>query len=171
VSFSFGRFYPATSAISEWFDQKRGLALGIAVAGSSAGGIFWPIVIGSLLNTVGEATTQRVMAAICLPPLLAASVLVVERPGTARHDTHGHRTQNLTSTSIWVQVIEWRFLVLSGALFFLYCGMLVPFFYIPLYAEVHGVGTSMGNTLLAICYGGSVLGRISSGWFADRLGR
>lgn len=155
-------FYPATAAISEWFDQKRGLALGIAVAGSSAGGIFWPIIINKMLVSVGESTTQRLMAAISTPLLLASALLIVEGPNITTPNTQNNQN------NFWRSMLEWKFLALSGALFCIYCGMLIPFFFIPLFAESNGQSSSMGNNLLAISYGGSVIGRIVAGWLADR---
>lgn len=47
------RFYPTTSAVSEWFDKRRGLALGLVVSGASAGGILWPLVLNQLIDKIG----------------------------------------------------------------------------------------------------------------------
>lgn len=49
--------------------------------------------------------------------------------------------------------------------------MLVPFYYIPVYAEEQKVPATMANNLLAIGYVGSFIGRIGSGWMADFFGR
>lgn len=127
-------------------------------------------MINKLLVAVGEANTQRFIAVITFPLLLAASILVVERPGAARLDAHG-RPRRRTQETTWVLLVEWRFLVLSWSLLCIYCGMLVPFFYFVSYAEDMGFGSYTANNLLAVCYGGSVVGRIGAGWFADILGR
>jgi predicted MFS family arabinose efflux permease len=68
-------------------------------------------------------------------------------------------------------VCERRFGALCLSLFFIYGGMLVPFYYIPLFAIEHGLGATKANNLLAIGYAGSVVGRVGSGWIADRFGR
>lgn len=47
----------------------------------------------------------------------------------------------------------------------------MPFNYIGLYAVAEELPDDMGSSLLAICYAGSVIGRILMGWIADRLGR
>lgn len=49
--------------------------------------------------------------------------------------------------------------------------MMVPFYYIPLYAREHSVSSTMANNLLAISYAASLVGRISTGWVADHIGR
>ncbi|KAL7909718.1 major facilitator superfamily domain-containing protein [Trichoderma velutinum] len=164
-------FYPATGAISEWFNHKRGLALGIALSGSSVGGIFWPIIINKLFTVVSAPWVHRIIALISIPILLAACFLVTERKDAAGHDTEGNRVKPSEKSSIRKAVVEWRFFALCLSLFFIYGGMLIPFYYIPLFAIEHGVGSTMANNLLAIGYAGSVVGRVGSGWIADRFGR
>src|SRR5687768_13966389 len=51
-------FHPAISAVSEWFDKRRALALGLAISGSSIGGVFWPIVVNLLLKTFGKSSAS-----------------------------------------------------------------------------------------------------------------
>ncbi|KAH6610827.1 hypothetical protein Trco_000847 [Trichoderma cornu-damae] len=163
-------FYPATGAISEWFNRKRGLALGIALSGSSVGGIFWPIIINKLFTVVDAPWVHRIIALVSVPILLIACFLVTERKDAAGHDTQGNRIKS-SEKSIRKAVLEWRFFALCLSLFFIYGGMLIPFYYIPLFAIEHGVGATMANNLLAIGYAGSVVGRVGSGWIADRFGR
>lgn len=88
----------------------------------------------------------------------------------AGHDTSGNQVQP-SERSYAKAVFEWRFLALSLSLLVLYSGMLIPFFYIPLYAKQHGFDAAVGSNLLAIAYGGSFMGRIGTGWLADHLGR
>jgi sugar phosphate permease len=44
---------PYAKVISRWFDRKRGLALGLAVAGSALGGTLMPTVAQALIAAVG----------------------------------------------------------------------------------------------------------------------
>lgn len=48
-------FCPAMATIPLYFKANRGFALGIAVSGSSLGGIIWPIALKCLLVEVGLA--------------------------------------------------------------------------------------------------------------------
>ncbi|KAF4595145.1 Tubulin gamma chain [Ophiocordyceps camponoti-floridani] len=160
-------FYPTTGAISEWFDGKRGLALGIAVSGSSLGGVFWPILLQVLFNKVSEEVVYRIMAVISTPLLLLSCYLIRARPG---HGTAADESLNRQRTVVGT-ILEPRFISLSVVLMILYAGMLIPFYYIPLYSQERGVDRVMSNHLLSISYGGSFIGRIASGWLADCLGR
>ncbi|KAL7814069.1 major facilitator superfamily domain-containing protein [Trichoderma gracile] len=194
-------FYPATGAISEWFNHKRGLALGIALSGSSVGGIFWPIIINKLFASVPGPWVHRIIALISVPVLLISCFLVRERKVTTPAtvlvvtDTEANLSgSSVTGASkqpadkdkleaaaavetkegsdgILKAVCERRFGALCLSLFFIYGGMLIPFYYIPLFAIEHGLGATMANNLLAIGYAGSVVGRVGSGWIADRFGR
>lgn len=163
-------YYPAMSAITTWFDRKRGLALGLAASGSSMGGIFWPLLTDELLRKYGLEWAHRIIAFVSVPLLVASCVLVRERKGLAGHDTHGHRTDPV-ERKIRAAVLQPKFLVLTLALFFIYLGFMIPFNLIPMYAVLNGIDSRVGNVLLAICYAGSFIGRIASGALADRCGR
>ncbi|RCI12771.1 hypothetical protein L249_0951 [Ophiocordyceps polyrhachis-furcata BCC 54312] len=161
-------FYPTTGAISEWFDEKRGFALGIAVSGSSLGGVFWPMLLHSLFNTVAEEVVHRIIAVISTPLLLLSCYLIRTRPGRGQN---GDEVVKSRRRSVIKAILEPRFISLSFVLMILYAGMLIPFYYIPIYSEERGVGPVMANNLLSISYGGSFIGRIGSGWLADVFGR
>ncbi|CAM1500986.1 Fc.00g101480.m01.CDS01 [Cosmosporella sp. VM-42] len=163
-------YYPATSAISEWFDRKRALALGIAVSGSSIGAIAWTFVLNTLLNTAGFAWTHRVLAIASFPLLALACFLVKERPGSRGVDPHGNEVQT-PPRSLKKELTDKNFVLLCAALCFIYSGMLIPFTYIPLYGLYCGFEKTVASNFLMACYSGSVAGRVATGWIADRYGR
>ncbi|OAA57741.1 Major facilitator superfamily domain, general substrate transporter [Cordyceps fumosorosea ARSEF 2679] len=163
-------FYPTTSAVSEWFDKNRGLALGLVVSGASAGGILWPMALNQLFIRLGTSWTHRVAATVSVPLTLISCILVRERKDVAGHDTAGHEIK-ASQRSISKAICDLRFLGLSIALLFIDCGMMVPFFYIPQYANDQSVELTMANNLLAISYVASLFGRIVTGWVGDHIGR
>lgn len=59
-------FLPVVTLPNQWFSKRRGLAVGIAIGGSSAGGVIWPIVANQLLNVnkVGYPWTMRAIGFI-----------------------------------------------------------------------------------------------------------
>ncbi|KAM3528934.1 hypothetical protein MY4038_005642, partial [Beauveria bassiana] len=159
----------ALFAVSEWFDKKRGFALGLVVSGASAGGILWPIVLNKLFLHIRIASTHRVAAAIAVPLMLLSCVFVRERKDIAGHDTAGKGVK-ASQTPISKAIGDVRFLGLSFALLFVDCGMMVPFNFLPQYAQYREINGTMANNLLAISYAASLVGRIFTGWVADHIG-
>ena len=157
-------FYPTISAISHWFDRKRGLALGVVVAGSSVGGICWPFMLDRLFGTIGFAWTVRIGGFICLA-LLAPSCLLIRPRFPPR------KSMELSMTDIKIIFADRRYSLLTAAMFFVFLGMFIPFYYLPSYGLAHGMSLGMSNNLLAILNAGSFVGRIISGIMADKLGR
>ncbi|KAL8857826.1 MAG: hypothetical protein Q9178_005582 [Gyalolechia marmorata] len=157
-------FYPTISAISHWFDQRRGLAFGIVVAGSSVGGICWPFMLERLFVRIGFAWTVRTAGFICLA-FLAPSCLLIKPRLPPRKSAH------LGIGSIKDSFADKRYALLTAAMFFIFWGMFIPFYYLPSYGLAHGMSLYMANNLLAILNAGSFAGRIVSGILADKLGR
>jgi MFS family permease len=56
----------AVTVISGWFLKHRALALGIAVAGSSIGGIVMPIMVEQLIKKAGFGWAMRGVAFLIL---------------------------------------------------------------------------------------------------------
>ena len=77
----------------------------------------------------------------------------------------------LSMTDIKTIFADRRYNVLTAAMFFVFLGMFIPFYYLPSYGLAHGMSLDMSNNLLAILNAGSFAGRIISGVLADKLGR
>lgn len=54
-------FLPIVGLPNQWFNKRRALAVGLAIGGSSVGGVVWPVMVNELLNRddVGYAWTMR----------------------------------------------------------------------------------------------------------------
>lgn len=105
-----------------------------------------------------------------MPLLVLSCFLVVERKGMAGRNTYDRETDE-GQIGAWGNLTERRFLYLSVSLCLIYCGMLIPFYYIPTIALETNIGNSWSGNMLSIGYSSSVVGRISAGWIADKLGR
>ena len=157
------RFYPTISAISHWFDHKRGLALGIVVGGSSIGGICWPFMLERLFDAIGFAWTVRTAGFMCLALLTLSCFLVVPR-------LPPRKSAEVKFSDVKEIFADWRYTLLTVAMFFVFWGMFIPFYYLPTYGLAHGMSLYMSNNLLATLNAGSFAGRIVSGVLADKLG-
>ncbi|KAL2859849.1 MCT family MFS transporter [Aspergillus lucknowensis] len=154
--------FPAMAAVSQYFDKKRAAALGVAVAGSSVGGVIFPIALSKMLNdsSLGFGWSLRIIAFIMLP-MMAISCLTV----TAR------LPPRTTTFFIGAALKQPKFLLIVLAMFFLLLGMSTPLFFIPTYAVSRGINATLASYLIAIINGASTFGRIIPGILADKFGR
>lgn len=70
----------ATVLLSRWFAKRRGRAIGIAIAGISAGGFFFPMIIQGLLDAHEWRQAIQLLALVILAWTVPTALLVVDRP-------------------------------------------------------------------------------------------
>jgi len=99
--------------VSTHFNKKRGAALGLVAAGSSLGGVIFPIMVVRLIPDIGFAWTMRTCAFLILALLIFANLTMSSRiPPTKRP----------FSTMAFIRPLkEPIFLLLTLAIFFFYC--------------------------------------------------
>ena len=153
---------PALGAVCQYFEKKRAAALGLVVSGSSIGGIVIPIALSKMLNgsSLGYAWSVRIVGFLILPFMAFACIVIKARLPPRE-------------TQFWILAAykQPRFLAIITAMFFVFFGMLTPFFYLPSYAIMRGMGPALAGYLLAILNGASTFGRIIPGLLADKYGR
>ncbi len=66
----------ALAVIAHWFEARRGLAAGLVYAGTSIGGIVFPLLMRATLETLGWGWSVRIVALIALVLLVTANILV-----------------------------------------------------------------------------------------------
>ncbi|KAF8476175.1 major facilitator superfamily domain-containing protein [Kalaharituber pfeilii] len=161
-------FYPTISSVSHWFDRRRGLALGIVVAGSSLGGVAWPILIEALIKRINYAWAVRISGFICLAFLVPSIFMVRGRlpPNKGKQADGGINGQVIKDI-----FKDGRYTWFVGGTFLVFWGMFIPFYYLPDYGKSHGMTATEANYLLAYLNAGSLVGRVLSGLLADKLGR
>lgn len=163
---------PSLSTLTKYFQKNRGLAMGIVVSGSSAGGIVWPIVLDRFLNhtTLGFGWTIRILVFIMLP-LLAVSCLLVRLPPKVISVSSNKSRPPAAKPKA-------NFGILKNPAFILCCtgigvamlGMFAPFYYVSSYATYLDMSTSYSFYLVSIVNATSLFGRVLPGILADRYG-
>jgi predicted MFS family arabinose efflux permease len=155
-------FAPTTASISQHFREKRAMALGISTAGSSIGGVLFPIALrNAFYGRLGFGWGVRVIGFVILVLLTIACALIKERLS--------HRKGQMFQPRAFRQP---SYTWLVGGVFLTMWGFFTPYFYLSQYAleEVH-LSVSLAFYLLSILNGASFLGRILPGIVADKLGR
>lgn len=154
-------FVPLTVAVSSAFDKRRALALGIAVSGIGVGTLVMAPAIALMIKAMGWRDAYLVLSVGCGSVLLVAAVLV----GRPRH--HPHHTER---TSLRAVVGTRRFRWLYAAQVLLSVAIFVPFSHLPAYAEDTGSDPVSAAGLVGAVGAASVLGRLTLGPVAERLG-
>ncbi|KPM40311.1 hypothetical protein AK830_g6223 [Neonectria ditissima] len=154
--------FPSLSAVPQWFDKKRGAAMGLAIAGSSLGAVVFPIVLSNLLTRtdVGFAWAVRITAFIMLPFLAFAAVAIRSRLPPRR-----------TRFFLPASFRQPTYVLLIVSVFFAMVGMFVPLFLLPAYAITRGMSESLASYLVAMMNGASIFGRVIPGVLGDKFGR
>lgn len=153
---------PGMAATGQYFQKKRGAALGLAVGGSSLGGVIFPIALSKMFTnpSLTFGWTVRICGFIMLAILLPSVIAIRARLPP--------RKEKLFLLSAFTEL---PYISLMAALFFLLLGVFQPIFYLPTYAVSHGMRQQLAFYLTAILNGASFFGRVIPGITADRFGR
>lgn len=154
-------FVPCVALLPQYFSSKLGLAMGLAIGGSSIGGIIYPIILYRLIGEIGFPWAVRIVGFVALGTLLIP-ILVLRlrvRPAKAR------------SFIDWTAFTDIQYLGLLVSGFLSYMGLFVLLFYLSYYAaDKHITDTSLAFYLVPIFNAGSCLGRTLPNALSDRTG-
>jgi predicted MFS family arabinose efflux permease len=154
-------FVPSVAILSTYFSRKIGLAIGLAAAGSSFGGVIYPIVFHNLLPRIGFAWTTRVLGFLILATMVVPCTCMRVRVLPAK----SRSLLDLAAFRIPAYSLQ------VAGFFCGFMGLYMPFFYGQLYAlDENLTNTNLAFYLLAIMNSTSVFGRIIPNLFADRVG-
>jgi MFS family permease len=169
-------YVPTLGAVQRWFNKRRAMASGLAVAGIGVGTLVVPALASLLIAQVGWRDAYVVLGALAAVVGAVAALALDDSPqdrglapdgepstaGTAIHP-HG------ASVRVAVQSREFAVLYASGLLCAV--GAFVPFVHLVPYATDHGVSAVAAAALISTIGIGSTAGRFLLGNFADRVGR
>lgn len=153
------------AVVAHWFKERRGLAQGIAMMGSSCGGLSMPLILKTTFPKYGYAWSIRILAFMFLFCFIMGNILMKARfpPSAAA------KKKAIISLSIYADLRLSLFtltvfgfeIVLFGCL-----GIL------PTYATLStNFPADTGFYLISTLNGVSCFGRILPGYVADKIGR
>jgi MFS family permease len=153
---------PANASTPQYFLKKRGTAMGCAIAGSSIGGVVFPIALNRMLeNTnLGFGWSVRVCGFILLAVLIPSCMAIKPRLPP--------RQSKFFLPSAFKEV---PYVVLTLALSCVFLGIFPPIFLIPDFAITQGMSNTLSFYLLAILNAASFPGRILPGILSDKIGK
>ncbi|CAA7262221.1 unnamed protein product [Cyclocybe aegerita] len=155
-------YIPCLAVQSHHWRARRGLAMGIAATGTSIGGIIFPIMLNELFKgSMGFAWGVRVSAFVVLAMLLAANALM-----SAKANFNAKKVQ----PDLKGIMTDIPYLISIFAVFVMDWGVFFPYFYLQLFAVVHGVDSKTAFYSIAILNAAALPGRIFPNMLADHVG-
>jgi len=173
----------ASKLVANWFDARRGRALGIASTGTSAGGTVFPLLAAWAIGAWGWRGALLALgigvAAVSLPPVL---LLVRNRPedlglapdgASPTPPAEDSKAAGTAGPSIGVREILrdrnfWALGLTIGLCFAVLTGVLLN---LHPYATDAGFDRTAGAYLLTILAVAGVLGKLTFGTLADRVSK
>lgn len=178
--------WPMLALVGQYIKVKRAAAMGIVLAGSSLGGIIWPIAIDRLINkpSIGFPWTMRIVGFIMIPCFIfsCAAAKSPDTPKTNVESRDSNQESDETTSEkkdipqshkaeALALVRKPSLQLLCLAVFIIYFGMFSPFFYTTSYAVEKGFSTSLAFYTVSIVNGASFPGRVLPGIVADKYGK
>ncbi|KAK1494933.1 riboflavin transporter MCH5 [Colletotrichum abscissum] len=161
------------AVIGKLFNRRKGLALGIALSGSSTGGMIFPLVLRQIFPLWGWAWSMRAVGFLTVLILSSgiACLLPFERLhamiASDRVSTQRSRKRAVMGFSAFHSL---PFSLICGAIALLEFVIFGATAILPTLVALSGLPIEHGFNMLAILNGVSSLGRILPGLVGDRLG-
>lgn len=71
---------PVSTVITHWFEEKKGMALGIAMAGAGTGSFIWMQIVSRMLTNLSYQQTYAILGLIILVICLPLTLFVITMP-------------------------------------------------------------------------------------------
>ncbi|KAF2178805.1 MFS general substrate transporter [Zopfia rhizophila CBS 207.26] len=153
------------AVVAHWFKARRGLTQGIAMIGSSFGGLTIPLILRTTFPRYGYGWSIRILGFIFLGCFIIGNILMKARipPSSV------NKNKSIISLSIFGDL---RFSLLTISVFGFEVVLFGALGILPTYATLSAdYPTDTGFYLIAIMNGVSCLGRLLPGYAADKIGR
>lgn len=164
--------------MAKWFPDKRGLAVGLAVAGYGGGSaVFGPLANLKLIPAYGVATTFQILGVIFLVMTVFGALLLKNPP--AGYKPAGWAPAPAAKAAATAYDFTPSEALRTPAFYFMWiayalgcsAGLMVISQLVP-FAKSVGIGSAALATMgLVVGAIGNASGRILSGWMSDAIGR
>jgi MFS family permease len=170
VGISASTVLPASLVLANWFEARRGLAMGISISGTTVGGTVMTLVASSLILVRGWRSAYSALGVpmiLIVTPLLALTIRS-RPPGAVKLSVaqsaerlEGFETlEALRARSFWM-------LVIANLCF----GFAAAGTVAHMVAYLEGVGYKPSSAALAMSafFGCAAIGKVAMGYIADRI--
>ncbi|GAB3091167.1 MFS transporter [Aestuariicella hydrocarbonica] len=153
-------------AVSSWFDQARGLALGIAMMGMGLGGAIIPITIGRVIDIYGWQNGYLVLAAMAALGILPTLLFVSEAPPPKNESLVDSVLIEDKKSFIPLRgnILFWQLVVTYGVLAVAFTG-LIPHF-VPMLRD-SGMSAADAASIFSLVGISVIVSRLAIGFLLD----
>ncbi len=159
-------FGPLMADTSRWFIRRRGVAVAISASGNYLAGTIWSPIVQAMIDTIGWRDGHMVIGVACVAIMLPLSLMLLRRsPAHApvvAGVMEGARLRGISPNALMV------LLAVAGVMCCL--AMSMPQVHLVAYCGDLGYGVARGAEMLSLMLGFGVVGRLASGFIADRIG-
>jgi MFS family permease len=163
-------FAPLIANVGSWFDQHKGLAIGIITAGQALGQGIVPFVAGYLIASSGWREAYTTLGIVSLVLLIPLASLVRTPPDRTEAPTatsqEGPSASHVADRIAPHIVVSW----LSATAIFCCICMATPAIHVVALAQDMGIDAKSAASVLSLLYVAGVFGRITFGKVADHIG-
>lgn len=165
---------PLIVSVSHWFKRRRALAMGIATAGGSLGGLLFPFMLRGLYDSYGYDWSMCTFAFVCvaLMSLLTCCVRArVSRDIEGRGCIFGYQNIKAVFNTLSphkLRSIPYIFVILGG--FFSHLSLILAMTYFGLYAYATGLTQQASFLTLTLWSAAEICGKLVCGLVADEIG-
>ena len=167
-----------TSVAPTWYDKRRGLAMGVIMAGTGAGGMIWPPILRALISKVGFRNTLRISGCVAGILVFIAGFSLKWEPSfgaAVRVETQGWSKKR--ASWLRVPVVDWKvaktkkFVAQALGNFLQAAGYSTPLFLYAAFAQSRGYKVDTAANFITISNASNFISRVIIGWAADKFGR
>jgi MFS family permease len=154
-------FTPAVAVLPGYFRKHLGLAVGLSAAGSSMGGVIYPIVFFRLIDRIGFGWTTRVLGFMTFGTLLIPIVLMKQRI----------KPTKVRDLIDWTAFKDVPYIIFVIGSFFGFASLYNVLFYLSYFGAATGIADySMSFYVVPILNAASVFGRTLPNYLSDKTG-
>jgi MFS family permease len=161
--------------VSSWFTKKRGLAIGLVLAGTSLGNAAFPKLNNWLMSF---GTWQEVFNWVAWIPVVALPLLfffLKDSPSVsaAPEEAEGHSRELPTRNGYTLKeaLLSRNFWIVAGIAMCTFYSILAMSGHTFLFFRGEGYADTVAAWAVSIVFLGGLIGKIGSGYLAERLGR
>lgn len=172
-----GATVPMVSAVTRWFVKRRGLMVGIVMAGPALGITTVPLAASWLISSFGWRTAYVIVGSAVLVLVILIAQLLNSEPAQKGLAAYGAEKAKVAEShpgasgfSLQEALHTRQFWILAFISFICQFNINVVMVHIVIYAIGIGVSSIVAAGILSITAGISIGGRIISGAVADRIG-